>query len=34
VITGATSPAQVHANAGAATWKLSPADLGSIAGII
>jgi aryl-alcohol dehydrogenase-like predicted oxidoreductase len=34
VITGATSPGQVHANAAAATWKLSEADLADIAAII
>ncbi len=34
VITGATTPDQVHANAAAAAWKLSPADLAAIAAII
>jgi aryl-alcohol dehydrogenase-like predicted oxidoreductase len=34
VITGATSPAQVHANAAAAGWTLSQADLASVAAII
>ena len=27
VIAGATSPEQIHANAGAAGWTLTPADL-------
>ena len=30
VIAGATSPAQVAANAQAATWRLTPADLAEI----
>ena len=34
VITGATSPDQVHANAAAAAWKLIAADLAAIAAII
>jgi aryl-alcohol dehydrogenase-like predicted oxidoreductase len=34
VITGATTPEQVHANAKAAAWKLTPADLAAIAAVI
>ena len=34
VITGATSPGQVHANAAAAAWTLSAEDLSAIAAII
>ncbi len=34
VIAGATKPEQVHANAGAAAWRLTEADLGEIDRIV
>jgi aryl-alcohol dehydrogenase-like predicted oxidoreductase len=34
VIAGATSPEQVQANARAATWRLTPAELAEIDAIV